>query len=224
MDPLLNERLRKFYDTAQTKGLSQSSTIFSKRDRSYGIQRIFFLAREKEYKNETIFMAANIFDRYLQHVGHWQFPVKQVVSLFTVSMLLAAKIEQPIQPSYNRMIKLLNKKEKQMVTKEELEDLEFEIILMFGCDFNFHGPINFVDRYLRLLNYSNEEVIQMMCYEICKFSLNDDLFLNYRPSQIAACSVILSINIFKKEEIEHYKNTNESDKISGDFLKIAKED
>lgn len=74
-------------------------------------------------------------------------------------MLLAAKIEQPIQPSYNRMIKLLNKKEKQMVTKEELEDLEFEIILMFGCDFNFHGPINFVDRYLRLLDYSNEEVI-----------------------------------------------------------------
>jgi hypothetical protein len=208
LDPLLNERLRKFYDQAQTKGLSQSSTIFSKRDRSYGIQRIFYLAREKEYKNDTIFMAANIFDRYLQHVGHWQFPVKQVVSLFTVSMLLAAKIEQPIQPSYNRMIKLLNKKEKQMVTKEELEDLEFEIILMFGCDFNFHGPINFVDRYLRLLNYSNEEVIQMMCYEICKFSLNDDLFLSYMPSQIAACSVILSINIFKKEEMEHYKNTN----------------
>ena len=223
LDPLLNERLRKFYDQAQTKGLSQSSTIFSKRDRSYGIQRIFYLAREKEYKNDTIFMAANIFDRYLQHVGHWQFPVKQVVSLFTVSMLLAAKIEQPIQPSYNRMIKLLNKKEKQMVTKEELEDLEFEIILMFGCDFNFHGPINFVDRYLRLMNYSNEEVIQMMCYEICKFSLNDDLFLNYKPSQIAACSVILSINIFKKEEMEHYKNTNEQNKISN-FLTVAKED
>ena len=57
------------------------------------------------------------------------------------------------------MIKLLNKKEKQLVTKESLVDLEYEILFMFGCDFNFHGPIHFVDRYLRLLNYSNEPVI-----------------------------------------------------------------
>lgn len=125
-------------------------------------------------------------------------------------MLLAAKLEQPIQPSYNRMIKLLNKKEKQMVGKEQLEELELEIIFMFGCDFNFHGPIHFVDRYLRILDYGNEPVIQMMCNEICKFSLNDDMFLNYRPSQIAACSVILSINIFKKEEMDYYKEKGQN--------------
>lgn len=42
----------------------------------------------------------------------------------------------------------------------------------------------------------------MMCYELCKFSLNDDMFLKYKPSEIAAASCILSINIFKKEEID----------------------
>ena len=88
-----------------------------------------------------------------------------------------------------------------MVTKESLIELENEIIFMFGCDFNFHGPTNFLDRYLRVLDFHNEDVIQMMSSEISKFSLNDEKFLNYRPSQIAACSVILSINIFKKEEI-----------------------
>lgn len=76
LDPQLNPRLQKFQADQSSGGLSASSTIFSKRDRSYGIQRIFFLAREKDYKNDTIFMAANIFDRYLQHVGHWSFPVK----------------------------------------------------------------------------------------------------------------------------------------------------
>lgn len=182
LDPSLNRRLREHRVEESSGASSQASTIFSKRDRSYGIQRIFYLAREKEYSNDTIFMAANIFDRYLHHVGHWTLPVKRVVSLFTVSMLLAAKLEQPIQPSYNRMIKLLNKKEKQLVTKEYLEELEYEILFMFGCDFNFHGPIHFVDRYLRLLDYGNEEVIQMMCNEICKFSLNDEMFLNYKPS------------------------------------------
>lgn len=154
LDPELNPKLKEFAQGRRNDGKSsQSSNLFSKRDRSYGIQRIFYLAREKEYKNDTIFMAANIFDRYLMHVGHWNIPVKQVVCLFTISMLLAAKIEQPIQPSYNRMIKLLNKKEKQLVTKESLIDLEYEILFMFGCDFNFHGPIHFVDRYLRLMEF-----------------------------------------------------------------------
>lgn len=46
-----------------------------------------------------------------------------------------------------------------MVTKEQLEELEYEIIFMFGCDFNFNGPIAFVDRYLRILDYANEPVI-----------------------------------------------------------------
>lgn len=113
LDPNLNFKLKEFLQQRTSAGRSsQSSSLFSKRDRSYGIQRIFYLAREKEYKNDTIFMAANIFDRYLMNVGHWTMPVKQVVCLFTISMLLAAKLEQPIQPSYNRMIKLLNKKEK----------------------------------------------------------------------------------------------------------------
>ena len=62
----------------------------------------------------------------------------------------------------------------------------------------------------------------MMSSEISKFSLNDDKFLNYRPSQIAACSVILSINIFKKEEIQH--NYENGIKSKDSFLKISKED
>lgn len=62
----------------------------------------------------------------------------------------------------------------------------------------------------------------MMCNEICKFSLNDDMFLNYRPSQIAACSCILSINIFKKEEMDYMKENGQ--KPHNKFLKVAKED
>ena len=52
-------------------------------------------------------------------------------------MLLAAKLLQPVQPSFNRMIKLLNKKERSMVDKDECAVLESEIINLFGCDFNF---------------------------------------------------------------------------------------
>ena len=43
-------------------------------DRSYAVQKIFDLHMKKEYKIETLFIAVNIFDRYLAHVGHWNYP------------------------------------------------------------------------------------------------------------------------------------------------------
>ena len=103
-----------------------------------------------------------------------------------------------MQPSFNRMIDMLNKKEKTMVTRESLIEMEFEIMTLFGCDFSFNCTCIFIDRYLRILGYHNSDVVLMMSYELCKFSMNDDMFLNYKPSVIAACCVLLSINIFNK--------------------------
>ena len=37
--------------------------------RSFGIQKIFDLHQKKEYKEETVFIAAGIFDRYIAMVG-----------------------------------------------------------------------------------------------------------------------------------------------------------
>jgi len=159
-----------------------------------------YLNSQKSYKNDTLFMAAHIFDKYLLKKGHWKFPIREVVNLFTISILIASKMEQPIQPSYTRMISLLNKKEKEMVTRDSLIKMELEIITLFGCDFNFNCHGIFIDRYLRILGYHKNEMVKLMSYELSKFSLNEDLFLKYKPSVMAACSVILSINIFKKDE------------------------
>ena len=105
-----------------------------------------------------------------------------------------------MNPSFSRMITVLNKKEKTMVTKQSLIEMEHEIITQFGFDFNFNCHGIFVDRYLRILDFHNEDLLLIMSNELCKFSLNEDKFLNYNPSLIAACSVILSINIFKRED------------------------
>ena len=39
-----------------------------------------------------------------------------------------------------------------------------------------------------------------MGHQICKFQLNDSKFLKYRPSMIAACAVIISINIYRRDK------------------------
>lgn len=82
------------------------------------MQKIFDLHVKKEYKIETLFVAVGIFDHYLAAVGHWNFPRDKVCLLATASMLMAAKLEQPISPSFVRMISLLSEDEQQNVSKQ----------------------------------------------------------------------------------------------------------
>ena len=62
-------------------------------DRSYGIQKIFDLHAKKEYKNETLFIAANIMDRYIYMVGPIVFPKSQMVKLAIICVIISAKLE-----------------------------------------------------------------------------------------------------------------------------------
>ena len=110
-------------------------------DRSYGIQKIFDLHLKKEYKVETLFVAAGILDRYIAEVGVPNFPKTMMVNLATICVLMSAKLEQPISPSFSRMINLLTDEEKENVTKKSLIDLEASILVKLGFDFNFPGPI-----------------------------------------------------------------------------------
>lgn len=119
---------------------------------------------KKEYKNETLFVATSIFDRYINSVGASNFPKSQIVCLSTISILMAAKLEQPISPSFTRMISLLTEEEKKLVTKQKLIDLETNILITFGFDFNFPGPIQSMERYLRLLDYDLNTQLYEMCF------------------------------------------------------------
>jgi len=144
-------------------------------------------------------------DRYLNMIGFWTFPREHMCRLATICMLIAAKLEQPISPSFTRMINLLTDDEKKNVSKAQLIELEADILTRMGFDFNFPSPIQTMERFLRVLDYDLNKTVYEMSYQICKFQLNDAQFLPFRPSQIAACSVIISINIFERDQ-EIYKN------------------
>ena len=62
-----------------------------------------------------------------------------------------------------------------------------------------------MERFLRIMDVDFNKIIYDMSFQICKFQLNDSKFLQYRPSQIAACAVIISINIYRKNFEEQNK-------------------
>lgn len=99
-------------------------------------------------------------------------------------MLIAAKLEEIIDPNYTKMIDLLTDYEKKYITKDSLIDLEFQIVSTFDMDFNFMvaGPIESMDRFLRILDYDQNENVKKMTLDICKFSLVDARFLKYKAS------------------------------------------
>ena len=67
--------------------------VITNYDRSYGIQKIFDLHQKKEYKVETLFVAAGILDRYINMIGVLNFPKTLMVNLATISVLMSAKLE-----------------------------------------------------------------------------------------------------------------------------------
>jgi hypothetical protein len=68
-------------------------------------------------------------------------------------MLIAAKLEQPISPSYSKMLGLLTSDEQKTMTVKQMINLEADILVKLSFDFNFASPIQSMERFLRLLNY-----------------------------------------------------------------------
>ena len=66
---------------------------------------------------ESLFTAAGIFDRYISITGVAKFDIHKILHLAVISVLMSAKLEQPISPSFTRMINLLPPEEKKYVNK-----------------------------------------------------------------------------------------------------------
>lgn len=72
------------------------------------IMTIQYLHKRKDgYKQETMHLAGNIADRYLACLARSGKKAPNLNKLAVITLLMAAKIEQPISPSFNRMINLL---------------------------------------------------------------------------------------------------------------------
>ncbi len=111
-------------------------------------------------------------------------------------LLIGAKLEQPKHPNFMNMINALEDLNGDKCKKEDLVNLEEKILRLLGFDFNFNGPKQFLDRYLRVLGYDANVKVNQMALQILTLSLVDEKLLNYRASQIAASAAILAINIF----------------------------
>lgn len=141
----------------------------SEKHRSYGIQRILELVSLRKYKDETFFKAFGIFDRFIYHLGIERFNKNLLVALITTSIFLAAKIEEPFQPSIGNLIDCLTEREKKHISRDLVRALEEKVLVVLGFDLHFPGPIESMERYLRILDYDLNKKVYAIALELCKF-------------------------------------------------------
>ena len=131
--------------------------------------------KKKEYKLETLHLAGSIADRYLSHILPQGKDVPNLYALAATVTLIAAKLEQPISPSFNRMIALLPASQQQIISKTDIIKLEEQILIALQFSIHYAGPIPFVDRFMRILGLDQEKVdhdfkqIVFTAKQFCKY-------------------------------------------------------
>lgn len=128
------------------------------------VKLIAELHKVKEYKKETLHLAVSVADRYLAKISNLREPPKiDLVAIATISILLAAKLEQPISPSFNRMLSLLSEHQRMNLSRDGLIKLEKHIMETLEFDLQWAGPVPFMERLLKLLQVQNEPQIWYLC-------------------------------------------------------------
>ena len=138
----MREEEQRIGDYTKTKSVSNEI-------RSSLIQLIEKLVEIKEYRMDTLFLAVNLVDRYLSSVN----PSKRISCVGSIAvccLLIAAKLEEPKNPSFNNMCKLLEKLEVVKVKKNTICIIESQILLELDLTVRNVVPISFLERYLRL--------------------------------------------------------------------------
>lgn len=84
--------------------ISKSNLKIETTDRESMISLIQELHRVKEYSEETFYQATAVADRYLAKIAEKGLPAPNLIQLGTISLLLAAKLNQHMNPCFEMMI------------------------------------------------------------------------------------------------------------------------
>ena len=125
------------------------NTSITNKTRSSMILLIERLGENKEYTIDTIFLAISLLDRYLAISEQG----KRVSCLGTIAvscLLIAAKVEEAIIPSYKNMCNLLTKLQLVTIKPSQICACEKQILIALDFSVRHVASINFLERYLRL--------------------------------------------------------------------------
>jgi hypothetical protein len=141
-----NSYLHMLYTQDPLIGDYTKTASVTPQQRTTMVEQIVELHKLKQYKLETLFIAVGLADRFLSLVTQTNQQVPDMTHLALVCVLLAAKLEQPVSPSFNKMIALIP--DNKMIKKKTLIDLEHRLVFALQFSLQVCGPITFAERFV----------------------------------------------------------------------------
>lgn len=158
------------------------------------------LCRLKSYKEDTLYIACSIADRYIFSLFKSNHSPECLMNLAVTAILMAAKLEQPISPSINRMIKLVYDEWQIELEKQDLIDLEEDVIRELDFEMHLPYPVLFLERFQRIfgldkMTSKEGQAIDQLARTFCRDFLKENIFLKFKPSHVAAAALTLAMNL-----------------------------
>ncbi|XP_066930558.1 G2/mitotic-specific cyclin-A-like isoform X1 [Clytia hemisphaerica] len=170
--------------------------------RSVLIDWLVEVAEEYKLNPQTLFLTVNYIDRFLSCMSVLRGKLQLVG---TACMLVASKFEEIYPPEVSEFVYITDD------TYTAKQVLRMESLVLKTLQFDVSVPTckDFLNRYLLAAGAAEESQLRYLSQYLTELSLvNTDICLTYRPSTIAAASVLVANNTLKLESwtptLQHY--------------------
>lgn len=137
---------------------------------------------------ETLFLTANIIDRYLEHD-----PISKakLQAVGAAAFVIASKYEEIYPPEIKDFIRVTER----AVSKDEIIRMEKQILKQLKFDLSCASVLRFVQRMGKILSLT--DTVYNLALYLCEMQLQDYGMLKHSPSLVAASASFLSYRLIK---------------------------
>lgn len=183
--------------------------------RSLTVNWIAELVWKSKLYPETLFLAVNVMDRALS-VAKTPVPRTKLQLVAVAALMVAAKVEEITTPH----LKFYIDATLDTYTRQELIEMEEEIVLALDFRLNVPGPLTFLRRISKYDNY--DIPTRTVAKYLQEQALLHNDFLVYPPSTVAAASMLFARNLLEKGEWNEELQVASGGLTLSDLLDCAK--
>ena len=196
------EREKKFL---KFHGYMKYQTEITEDIRSSLIDWMSSVSEKFNLRQETLFLATNVLDRYLS----MEIVFKSRIQLLAVAvMLIAAKYEEIYPPHLRDLLRCSHRS----FMKEEVSQMELKILKSIKFDLSIPSILQFIQRFGKLMNCT-ERTLNLAMY-FSEIQLMDYEMLKYPPSLTAAACLYTAMANTKDEIVNWNDNVKRESKHS----------
>lgn len=163
--------------------------------RAFLVEWIIDVHRKFRLLPETLYVTVFLIDRYLSFK---QIKKSQLHILGVTSLLISTKYEEIYPPELKDLLSVSENK----FSRSEVLSMERDMLMTLQFDLTTPSAYRFLERFRRLsTTTANDDQLFFFAQYIMEISLLDASLLKYRPSEIAAASLMLSAKSLRKTAI-----------------------